>query len=223
MPVEEEFIELERFPHREPLEDLQNILDQEGIPYRNASTAPTFEFSSIGSETTGEVIVSVRRSDYERARIALERRYLEVPVPEDHHLRSADDDDLMEILSHENEWSPFDVAHARRMAADRGLDTGRIRELAEQRLRLLKEGRQASRVQVITGFALGIIGACGFLLFSIASLGIAWSLLTMKKRTPEGVFPYFDAPSRKTGRIMLWFSLGAVILGILSYWLRRAL
>lgn len=220
MNADDEYIELERFPHKDPLDELVAVLNAEGIDHRLSSTSPTFDFSSIGSEPTSDVIVSIPRSEYERARAALEQHYLRIPIPDDHHLRSADEDDLVEMLSHENEWSPFDVAHARRLARERGLDTERIRELAAERLRRLQEGKQASRLLVLAGFGLGILGACGFPFFSIASIGIAWSLVTMKKKSPEGVFPYFDRPSRKTGNVMLWFSLGALLVGILSYWLR---
>lgn len=213
-------MEIERFPHREPLDEFLQVLEQEAIPYQLSSTAPTFDFSSIGAEAATDVIVSIRRKDYARARAVLERSFLAAPIPPDHHLADADDDDLMEILANEHDWSPFDVAHARRMARERGIDTARIRELTDQRLRLLHEGRQASRSLVVGGFLLGIVGACGFPPIGLGSVGIAWSLLTMKKKTPEGVFPYFDPPSRITGKVMMCFALGATAFGGLSYYLR---
>lgn len=220
MPETDDYIELERLHHGGPLNDLLQILTQAGIPYRQAVTTPTFDITSIGTDTAGAVIVSVQKENYDQARRCLEQAYLELPIPEDHHLISADDDDLMEILSHEPDWSAFDVAHARQMAEERGLDTVRISELNAQRLQLLRQGRQASRILVVAGFLFGIAGACGFPWLSAACLGIAWSLLSMKKKTPEGVFPFYDRRSRSTGRMMLWFALASAATGAATLILR---
>jgi hypothetical protein len=162
------------------------------------------------------VIFSVSASDFPRAREVLEQSYLDDPLPGDHHLLTASEDDLIEILAHENEWSAFDVAHARRLARDRGLDLAKVEREREQSLRLKREGKQASRFLTMGGMLCCILAGCGFFLFGIAGLGIGWSLVSMRDKTPEGVFPTYDEPSRKSGWVMIWFAIGASVLGLVT-------
>ena len=214
--MDDEFLELQRLRHGGPADDLIRLLDGAGIDYRTSSTAPTFDLSSLGAERDAEVIFSVAAEDYPKARDLLEATYLDDPLPDDHHLLTASDDDLIEILAHESEWSAFDVAHARKMAEARGLDPAEVQREREQSLRLKQEGKQASRFLVLGGFVCCIIAGCGFLLFGIAGVGIGWSLVSMKDKTPEGVFPTYDEASRKVGVIMIWFAVIAAVVGIVT-------
>lgn len=210
----EEFLELQRLRHGGPADDLIQSLDQASIEYRTSSTSPTFDLTSLGAERDAEVIFSVKASDYPRAREVLEQSYLGAALPADHHLLTASDDDLIEILAHENEWSAFDVAHARRLAEERGIDLARVEREREQSLRLKQEGKQASPFLTMGGMLCCILAGCGFLLFGIAGLGIGWSLVSMKDKTPEGVFPTYDERSRKSGVIMIWFAIVASVVGL---------
>lgn len=214
--MEGEYLELQRLRHGGPADDLIRLLDDASIRYWTSSTSPTFDLTSLGAERDAEVIFSVSASDFPRAREVLEQSYLDHPLPGDHHLLTASEDDLIEILAHENEWSAFDVAHARRLARDRGLDLAKVEREREQSLRLKREGKQASRFLTMGGMLCCILAGCGFFLFGIAGLGIGWSLVSMRDKTPEGVFPTYDEPSRKSGWVMIWFAIGASVLGLVT-------
>ncbi|BCX46622.1 hypothetical protein HAHE_05300 [Haloferula helveola] len=221
--MEDDLIELQRFRHGEPLKELADALKLAGIEFRRSSTAPTFDLSTIGSDRESEVIISVAKSDYPAARSSLENLYADSPLPEDHHLLTASDEDLIEILSHESEWSAFDVAHARKMVAERGIEADEIHRQAAQRLKLLEQGRQASRLLVLSGYGFAILAACGLPALAVLGGGIGWSLCSMKNKTIDGTFPWFDQQSRASGVIMVIFSMFAAAIGIAAVRLQLGL
>lgn len=206
--MEEEFLELSRCRDGEAVEDTKAVLDSAAIPYRLASTAPNFDISIIGTGADPEVIISVRKSDYPAARAAMEEDLIRVDLPDDHYLLTATDHELAEILGKPSEWSPFDVAHARRLAIQRGVDLDLIESLKRQRLEELKKGKPASRALMFAGWLFSALG--GFL-----GIGIAWSICFMKERTPEGEFHTYDARSRDLGKGMLFIGCLVLVLIIL--------
>ncbi len=203
----EDYLEFQRHSDEEGLAEVLAALDEAGIPYRTASTAPGTETSWTGTGNLNQIVISIPGSRHADARQLMEARYLELDLPEDHHLRSASDEDIIEILSHESEWSPFDVAHARRIAAERTIDEDFIHHIAGLRLSRLQEGKQASRFLTLGGLLLAILGASGYPLLSIMALGIGWSLISMKEKLPEGHFPTYDPASRKIGKVIAIFAL----------------
>jgi hypothetical protein len=212
------FIEFQRFTDDEALQETLAALEAAGIPCRTGSTSPGTETSWTGTGYISQIILSVPASRHPEARAILEARYVGIPLPADHHLHSASDDDLIEILSHETEWDPYDVAHARRIARARNIDQDFIQHIASQRLAHLREGKQASRLLVIGGVLLAIFGAWGMPLLSAMALGIGWSLAAMKENRPEGRFPTYDAPSRRTGKGICIFAALTFIIAILRWW-----
>lgn len=203
--MEEDFLELSRCRDGESVEDTKAVLDSAAIPYRLASTAPTFDISTIGTGADPVVIISVRKADYPAARVAMEEDLIRVDLPDDHYLLTATDHELAEILGKPSEWSPFDVAHARRLAAQRGVDLELIESSKRQRLDMLKRGKPASKGLMFAGWLFSALGG----LFGI---GIAWSICFMKEKTPEGEFHTYDARSRDLGKGMLF--LGCLVLGL---------
>jgi hypothetical protein len=203
-----EFLELSRCRDGESVEDTKSVLDAAGIAYRLASTAPCFDLSSIGTGSDPEVIISVRSVDYEAARTAMEEDFLKVDLPDDHYLLTSSDHELAEILGKPSEWSPFDVAHARRLALERGVDLEQIESQKRHRLEKLKRGKPASRKLLLAGWIFSALG--GFF-----GVGIAWSICYMKEKTPEGEFYTYDARSRDIGKGMLFFSILVLCLAAL--------
>ena len=142
-----------------------------------------------------EIKVMVRRDDFRKAKAILQESYSDYELPEGHYLLTSSDDELVEILSHRDSWSAFDVAQAERLAGERGLDLNKVREAEKERLILLKKGKRAPEWLIVFGW-LGAIGG-GFV-----GMAIAWSLRTMKEKTPDGDFFSYDEDSRKVGSQM---------------------
>lgn len=97
------------------------------------------------------------------------------------------------------------MTHARRLAAQRGVDLELIESRKRQRLDELKRGKPASTGLLCAGWLFSAFG--GFV-----GIGIAWSICFMKEKTPEGEYHTYDARSRDLGKGMLF--LGCLILGL---------
>ena len=207
-----DYIELQRCRGEETASEIAAVLAASDIPHRIASSATRFDLTADGVNNEAEIIVLVPSDIFEQARSTLESLYLDDPLPEGHFLESSSNDELLDILSAPNEWSPFDVAHARKLSQERGLDSEAIDKLASHRSELLiddlKKGRQAPAKLIYSGWVAAIVGG-------VVGIGIAWSLLYLKEKTPEGEFYTYDQKARATGGKML---IVAVPMSIWSLW-----
>lgn len=193
--MESDFIELSRYRDNQNVAETTDILDSANIPYRLGATASHFDITTIGTGSTPEVIISVRREDYIAARSAMEDEYLKIKLPEDHYLLTSADDELADILGKPEEWSAFDVAHARKIARDRGIDDALIKRKKSERMEQLQRGKPVSKKLLIFGWISSVLGG-------LIGLGIAWSICFMKEKEPEGEFYTYDERSRELGRPM---------------------
>src|SRR5689334_10826652 len=62
------------------------------------------------------------------SRAEREREYLKTDLTADHYLLTSTDEELVEILAHPSDWCGFDVAHARRLIIQRGIDLKKVEE-----------------------------------------------------------------------------------------------
>ena len=204
-------VELQRCRDAASVQDLTRILDAAGIDYRIGSDAPVIDISSIGTGNEAQAIVSVREEDYEAARAVMEHDSLQVELPSNHYLLTSTDDEIAEIVAQPGEWSAFDVAHARRLMKERGIDPARIETLRQERLLQFREGKQASSFLIGFGWFATVMG--GWL-----GAVIAWSLCNSKEQTPDGEFHTYNARSRAEGKIM--FPIACVTSGFAIFaWL----
>lgn len=203
---DQELLEISRHREGETASEVSEVLTRAGIPFRMASTAPCFDITTIGGGgNEPEVIISVYKSDFHAAREVMEEEFLNSELPEDHYLFSSSDDELAEMLGKPSEWSPMVVAHARKLAAERGIDTESIERKKIERIRALEYGKPASKTLLFLGWMFSLIGGA-------AGIGIALSIYCMKEKTPEGEYFTYDAKSRDIGKCMLLVSV--LVLGL---------
>jgi hypothetical protein len=200
------WLEFGHYRNLEELKIIKTILDVCEIPYRESSMAPAFDVATIGSTEADRqtvIILSVPKDKFHQANSALEKTYLESPIPEDHHLNHATDDDVIDILGNAQDWNAFDVIHARRIAVERNLDLSTVKVIEDKRERSLKEGKPASRL-IMWSAGIGAItgGIVGFL--------VAYSICTMKDKA-TGHYVY-DLPSRKEAKFIMVTGLVVMIL-----------
>ena len=162
-----------------------------------------FDIGKIGAVDDAQVIVSVPRNLYEAARAVMESENLKIELPENHYLLTSTDEELVEIVAKASEWSAFDVAHARRLIGQRGIDFKKIEDKRAEHLGQLRQGRRASKTLIFFGWVFSVLGG-------VIGVTIAWFLAYMKGRTPDGDFFTYDEESRAVGRRMLKVA-GAVI------------
>ena len=201
--------ELQKFRESSEAKEVANLLEQAGVNFTVSNTSRAFDVSQIGGlggDSSDEgILIAVRESDFESARSILEASYLSTPIPDDHYLITASNEDLAEILATPDEWSPFDVVHARSMMSKRGIDLELIEEKKQKRIEALKSGKPASNWLIWGGWAGALTGG-------LIGVGIAWSLTSMKEKTPEGEFYTYDDRSREIGKKMMSVSIVVLLL-----------
>lgn len=203
-----DYLELQRFRGDEGLVETKETLEAAGIEFRLSSTNVNFDLASIGSGQDAEVIVTIHKDDYQAARAALEQANLSVKLPEGYHLLDATDDELAEILGHESDWSPFDVAHARRLAGERGVDMEKVIAERAAYLQKLQNGKPAPQILITAGWIFSVLGG-------VFGAGIAWSLMHSKDKTPHGEFFTYDKDSQKTGARMMCLAVSVLIIQLI--------
>jgi len=190
------------------VEEVSGWLKSAGIEFRLGKAGASYDHSQLGNTDNRDVIVSVAACDFEQARDVLEKNCLEIELPEDHYLSSSSDEDLAEILVSPAEWSPFDVAHARRFFKARGGDIACLMEKRMERQSLLQQGKRADRKLIFFGWVIIFFGAVmGNLFGSVFGVLIGWNIASSKERLGEEVFFTYDEASRKTGRCIVAFGL----------------
>jgi hypothetical protein len=105
-------------------------------------------------------------------------------------LRNATDEDLINVLAEPDEWNGFDVARARCVARQRGLNAEAI---LRERVAKLSQGIPAPRWMLTVGWLTS---------FTILCLPIAFSLAFKKTATTHGEFYVYDKRSRDHGIYM---------------------
>lgn len=141
------------------------------------------------------------------ARAEMEKEHLKINLPENHYLLGSTDEELVEIVAHSSEWSGFDVAHARRLISQRGIDLKKVMDKRAEHIDQLRRGKRASKRLIVFGWIFSFLGG-------LIGVGIAWSLVSMKEKTPDGEFFSFDEESRVVGGRMLKISVTVVAVEI---------
>ena len=202
-------VELQRSRDPTILKETTGLLDTTGIPYRCSALPQMFDIGKIGAGEDAEVVVSVPRNQYAAARAAMESAvYLKEDLPDNHYLVTSTDEELVEVVAHSSEWSPFDVAHARRLIVERGIDTKQIEAKRAEHLRQQRLGKPASKELILLGWVFSVLGG-------LIGLGLAWSLCYMKEKTPDGEFFSYDEKSRAIGKKMLALAITVLVAAVL--------
>jgi len=204
-----ELTELQQCVDEESAAELVGNLNRSEISYSRSEDIPSFDVTSLG--TTGgsgnaKIIISVPSDQFSKARAAMEVESLKTDLPADHYLHQSSVEDLQDILYSEREWSAFDVAHAKRLLSEQGIETPDPDAIAAGRTAALREGKPASPKLLFIGWFFVFTGG-------LIGMGIGWSLCSMKEETPEGEFHVYNREAQATGKRMM--STGVlVIVGI---------
>ena len=212
-----DLIELLQCLDQQTADETINILAEEKIPFRTSSGQPAFDVSSLGSSSQNgnrKIIISVAPADYPKARASLEADALLIALPEDHHLRTATPDELRDILKEADDWSPFDVAHSKRLLEEMGVEMKAPEDLAAERFLSLKKGKEAPISILLLSVILPVLGVISTItLLSVIGCGIALSIALMKTKTLEGRFHTYNKRSRSRGAFASIFAIVVTIIG----------
>jgi hypothetical protein len=212
-----ELIEFQECLDEESAEETVRVLEAGGIPFRRSTGRPAFDVSSLGgtSQTANKrIIISIPPQDYPRARSLMEAEALKLDPPKDHHLRIASEEELHEIVREADDWSPFDVAHARRILEEMGAEVEDPEVVAAKRQAKLAEGKEAPPLLMAAGFFLPVVGiSTGITLLSLMGCGITLSVAFMKSKTVDGRFYTYNEKSRNLARFASVFAVALTLAG----------
>lgn len=203
--MQEPGFELLRSTSQEEVASTAELLSAASVPHKVSSSRAGAEITEIGrGAAPREYFITVPEGSFQQAREVLESAYAGTKIPEGHFLHTATDEDLIEVLSSPSEWSAFDVAHARRLARERGIADTVIEAGREVQLAAPAHGRKAPWTLITYGYVsallsgVNLIGPLG--LFGLVSaLLVGLALVNYKERTPDGEFYRYDEASRRAG------------------------
>jgi hypothetical protein len=150
-----------------------------------------------------EVVIAPENKAYVEKILLEQAKQLIAEIPSDYYLFQFSDDELIEVIVKNNEWSEFDVALSQKILTDRGIDvkTLNISEKREERIEELSEPEGGQTFWIIIGYVSALIG--GFF-----GLLIGYFLWKTMRKIPDGTkVPNYHETVRSHGKNIFFISL----------------
>jgi hypothetical protein len=211
--MEPEFITYQKFDDVALANELAGILDKHNIKYliKEASQAfdPGFTFNPLAKEYD----VKISSDDFERVnKILKEEESQNIDAADqDYYLFSFTDDELMEVVTKADEWSPFDVVLARKLLGERGIKITEkdVANIEKNRIEELRAIKPISKLWIFISYIFALGGG-------VVGIFIGYYLVTGKQTLPDGERIYaFTNADRKHGQIIFYISIATATLAVL--------
>ncbi|HEY5327312.1 MAG TPA: hypothetical protein VIJ27_09960 [Mucilaginibacter sp.] len=209
--MEPEFITYQKFSDSALADELGGQLEFHHIEYFIEKEARPFDPTySFNESSVTQYAVKIKSEDFEKVNRLLKDDASEdvTEIGKDYYLYSFTDDELMEVITKADEWSPFDVVLARKLLAEKGkvFTDDAITAINEKRIEELKVPDPPQTYWIVVGYVCAFAGG-------LLGIFIGWYLMTYKKTLPNGerVYEYLES-DRKQGRII--FYIGIVVLTV---------
>jgi hypothetical protein len=211
--MEPEFITYQKFDDVALADELAAILNKHHIKYlmEEASQAfdPGFSFNPLAKEYSVKII----GDDFERVNQILKEEESENidEVDKDYYLFSFTNDELMEVITKADEWSPFDVVLSRKLLAERGIKINEkeLAEIDEKRIEELKSIKPISNFWIFISYIFALGGG-------VVGIFIGYYLVTGKQTLPDGERIYaFTDTDRKHGKRIFFISIVITTIAVL--------
>lgn len=120
----DEFIEYLRFPEIEKAREYTSVLEKHNIPFYLDDVSMRFKLVSNNNPWENQFILKLKESDIERAEKAFnEELDNEVKLTtQEHYMFSFADNDILNVIANQNEWTREEVKLAMKIANERKLD-----------------------------------------------------------------------------------------------------
>ena len=223
-----EFVTYEKFATIGELKEFVELLQENNIPYELEDDIQLLDAGFANPNHHRDYRIKLQQADFEpvnelRNSLAL----LELDqVDQDYYLFQFTDEELIDLISKKDEWSPFDFQLAQKILKDHGKEISSLRmdELKNSRIKELATVEKHSIGGIIAGY---ILTACGgvlsFVIYGYMStllvligLIIGGYIVSSKKTLPNGerIFTYGDS-DRKQGKIILIIGAPMLIISVL--------
>ena len=177
---EKDFLTYKKFTYKGEATELADLLNANNIENLFEDTSAVFDLTFTDNELKKEYRVKLKPSDFGKAdKLLYDISAKEInEVDKDYYVFQFSNEELIDILTRSDEWSPFNYLLAQKILKDRG------QEVNEQLLETLKEKRNKELAQpdenknsgIITGYVLSFLGG-------VLGIFIGWSLLSTKKHS----------------------------------------
>lgn len=212
-----EQLELFKLLHSEEIaRSMGKILDDAGIPYEIKRSRKYFDPSYAFNNVDPEVNLLLDPRDFSKANEVLKAFYAQqtATVDEGYYLLSFPDRELLDIIRKQDEWGSFDVALARKLLQERGIEITADTEAEVERSRLneLARPEKAPAWMIISGYISVLFGGFFGILFG-------WLLVALKTLPDGSKVPVYEAGDRLHGRLIMYSGmLVFVIMMIRTLW-----
>ncbi len=197
--MDSHFLTFQQFNDPALVADLVDLLVKNNINYlieediMNVAVNP---LTAINNELGKVYFVKIYPDDFTKVTQLLKQRedqYLN-EVEADHYLFSFTNEELLEVLQKEDEWSSFDYELAKKILIQRGIaiDTQKLAALNESRLEELRQPEKKQTFLIFLGYIFALL--CGLI-----GIFIGWHLLSHKKHYP--MVSVFTAIMQMTGNM----------------------
>lgn len=177
----------------------------------------------VGQPLLPKAILKILPQDFPRVNELIERMVESNHIPEEHYLLEFSDLELFNILEHADEWSTEDVALARKILKERGLEVSseQIYLMKEERFRKLRQGERGHWPWMLFYLVCILAGLVFFSpLFLLAGLGMGYYYWQDKNTDPGGrKYHTFDALTRRRGKYIFTGGLVVSILYVIFLFL----
>jgi len=211
--MEPEFITCQKFNDPALADELGGQLDNHHIKYfiekESRPFDPTYSFNE---SSVTQYAVKIKSEDFEKVNQLLKDDESEdvTEIGKDYYLYSFTDDELMEVITKADEWSPFDVVLARKLLAEKGkvLTDEAITAINEKRIEDLKVPDPPQTYWIVVGYVCAFIGG-------LLGIFIGWYLMNYKKTLPNGERVYeYSERDRGHGRIIFYIGIVVLVLAV---------
>ena len=197
-----EFITYEKFATLSELKEFVELLQANDIKYELEEDVQLFDASFANIQHHRDYRIQLLPDDFERVNeirnnVAISELDL---VDSDYYLFDFTNEELIDLISKQDEWSPFDFQLAQKILKDRGQEISikEINKLKDRRIVELSEPEKHNPFWIVVGY---IFAALGGLLGII----IGWYIVFSKKTLPNGqrIYTYNEADRNHGKRILI--------------------
>lgn len=186
----------------EELKEALSILEQAGIKYKARENTFLHDNPYTKNLANKEYVVLVDAEEKQRA-LDVFATYYASNTSEENFLSKLDNEDLIEILTYEDNYSVFDINESKVILTERGIDESEQKLLIEQRVKKDNEPQKVKMNVIIGGYAFVLIGG-------ILGIAMGWYLYSSKatNKVTKQTYNAHDNNSRFHGLLML--ALGGI-------------
>jgi len=211
--LEPEFITYQKFDDRGLADELAGQLASHDIKYVIEEESRTFDPAFTFSETSEkDWAVKIKSEDFEKVNQLLrdDESADITKIGKDYYLYRFSNDELMEVITKADEWSPFDFELARKILAEKGkgLSDEAIAAISKKRIAELEQPDPPQTGWIIIGYIVAFLGG-------LLGIFIGWYLTTFKKTLPNGERVYeYSEQDRKHGRRIFYIGIVVLVIGV---------